>query len=273
MVLPRLLPPSLLLLALGAPAQSVPPLSLAEAASSADWIVTATVRSSRSRWSDDRTTIRTFVALGDVVVHHGTVPGGEPVLRFDGGQVGDDRIAVAGMPVLREGGRYLLFVRGNGEHVSPIVGFHQGVFEVRETASGEVLVDAFGRELVEVREGRLVVAERRSVAGAATPRPSGPQVLSIDHTVVAAAADVERREGQQLARGTARPLPLPELPATGPAVRIPAAGRSAVSPPARVEGSTPLGAARHPILLAAGDDPGRRVNLAAMLRFVGEVRR
>ena len=118
-----------------------------------------------------------------------------------------------------------------------------------------------------------MVAAGRSVTGAATPRPAGPQVASIDQTVVAAAADVELRERQQLARAPVTPRSLPELPTTGAAVRVRSAGRSAVSPPVRVEGAAPVKTEHHPILLGAGDDPGRRVNLAAMLRAVGEVRR
>ncbi|MBK8974635.1 MAG: hypothetical protein IPM29_01790 [Planctomycetes bacterium] len=251
-------------LAVPALAQISPPLAVSDLVAQADLVVVASVVARDCRWNEERTTIRTFVTLGDVDVRKGEVEG-PIVLRFDGGSVGDDHIVVPCMPRLAVGSRYLLFVAGNGRHVSPIVGFDQGCFAIRD----DRLVDAAGRELIGVQDDRLVVAARKHT-GPVLPPSSGPAVASVDHTVVPAAPDVEARERELLARQRSRTVaPLAELPRTTARTPagVPAASPPPIAAPAGAAGSELRDVA--PIVVTGDDDGGRRVSLAAFLSTLG----
>ena len=110
---------------------TVPPMFYSEIVQKADCIVTGTVVSSESRYENDGATIRTYVELGDLDFHKGA-PRPSLTLRFEGGRIGADTLFIAGMPQLQVGKRYFLYVDGTAhpEKLSPIVGFHQGAFEV-----------------------------------------------------------------------------------------------------------------------------------------------
>jgi len=58
--------------------------------------------------------------------------GGQTVLEFLGGTVGEDRMVVTGMPKFRVGDEDVLFVDDSGRPMSPIVGFMHGRFRVLE---------------------------------------------------------------------------------------------------------------------------------------------
>jgi hypothetical protein len=152
-----------------APPTVVLPMPFSEIVRGAELIAVATARSSFSRWEDDRRTIRTYVTFGDVTVHKGTLAGGALVLRLAGGTVAEDTIEVAGMPRFERGRRYLLCVAGNGRDLSPIVGFHQGSFEVVDAGGREVLKTRSGHEVVTIRDDRLVLVKPRSKSARRAP--------------------------------------------------------------------------------------------------------
>ena len=169
----------------------VPPMFYSDIVRESELIVIGTVTASTSRW--EGTTIRTFVDLDQLHVAKGTLPSGPALggrapltLRFDGGTVGADTIAIADLPRLAKGKRYLLYVSGNGRHVSPIVGFHQGLFEVATVNGREVLLDHRGQELLGIRDDRFVFRATERVV----PAGAMPAVVAIDQTVVPARADV-----------------------------------------------------------------------------------
>jgi hypothetical protein len=63
--------------------------------------------------------------------------GGQTVLEFLGGTVGEYRMEVVGMPRFRAGDEDVLFVDERGQPASPIVGFMHGRFRILEDpASG-----------------------------------------------------------------------------------------------------------------------------------------
>ena len=63
--------------------------------------------------------------------------GGQTVLEFLGGTVGEYRMEVAGMPKFRVGDEDVLFIDERGQPVSPVVGFMHGRFRILEDpASG-----------------------------------------------------------------------------------------------------------------------------------------
>jgi hypothetical protein len=58
--------------------------------------------------------------------------GGQTVLEFLGGTVGEDRMEVAGMPKFRIGDEDVLFVDESGRPMCPVVGFMHGRFRILE---------------------------------------------------------------------------------------------------------------------------------------------
>ncbi len=248
----------------------VKPMFFSEIVSKSELIFVGTVSASESRHEEGKKTIRTYVTLTDLAVQKG-VPGGPTVtLRFEGGAVGDDRLLISDMPRLSVGGRYLLYVSGNGVHLSPVTGFNQGAFQVVVEHGREVLRALNGMDLVGVQDDRFVLAAR--------PQPArqldGPQIGAGDFRVKPAAAtpDLEAFEAELVRRQQARAAgSLPPLEVFPPA----GAGGNAQGalPPAhgREGRATPVAEAT-PIVVPARDDTGARMSLASILNQSARVR-
>lgn len=106
--------------------------SFAELVQQADLVVIGTVEYIDAQWEGVQTASRivSAVTLGDLQVIKGAVTSSTYVLRIAGGSVGEVRQVYPGLPQLALGGRYALFVRGNGQDLFPLVGVDQGVYEV-----------------------------------------------------------------------------------------------------------------------------------------------
>lgn len=98
--------------------------------------------------------------------------GSTVALRFAGGEVGDLRQSIDGMPEFAVGERYVVFcdVERTPPAVSPIVGFNQGLYRV-VSAEGprgthDVVRDRLGRPLGDFA-GTPAAAGRRAEGGAA----------------------------------------------------------------------------------------------------------
>jgi len=252
-----------------APLSIVPPMPFSRIVDRADLVVTATAVGTASRWEDGATTIRTHVRFEGLTVHKGVAPvGGALTLRFDGGAVGDTRIDVPQMPRPRVGRRYLMFVAGNGRHVSPIVGFHQGIFEIVRRAGREVLTTLDGLELGGVRDDRFVFVLPKPAPRPSRPMPSlGPIVSGLR----AAHPDAARLERELTARAGRRTA-LPELPASRTAAGAPAAAGKAAAPPRVGAGELPSTEAA-PILVPAARDDGTRATVRSLLLGAGSTSR
>jgi hypothetical protein len=112
----------------------------------ADMVFVGSVSRIESRWAaPEQGTIDTLVTFSDLVPLLG-VDDQDVVLRFAGGAVDGMREEIAGMPSFEVGDRVVVFAR-HGRLVSPIVGFHQGLFRV---------VDRKGVPVV-LNEGRFPV--------------------------------------------------------------------------------------------------------------------
>jgi len=79
---------------------------------------------------DERGIQRTLVHLSDLLVHKGVADSSEFVLDIAGGTKDGLRAEILDLPRFAVGDRVLLFVRGNGHAVFPVVGVHQGYFRV-----------------------------------------------------------------------------------------------------------------------------------------------
>lgn len=102
---------------------------------SSDYIVRAVVLSVVSEWHTppnqpgDRY-IRTNVTLDVLEVIKGTPPS-PLVLTHLGGRVGEDEFTVDGAPKFTVGQESILFVKGNGRQISPLVGMMHGFYPIR----------------------------------------------------------------------------------------------------------------------------------------------
>lgn len=134
-------------LATRAEATVVIPLGLDELIAEAELIVEVRVAKVTSRWSENRTTIYTYVTLDIIRVVHGEVRGHTLTLRFEGGEFEGNQITVDGMPSFERGEQDVLFIQGNDLAGSPVVGLFQGRFKV---VNGEIYDDT-GVPIVEIR--------------------------------------------------------------------------------------------------------------------------
>lgn len=213
------------------PPSVVIPLFFSEVAQQAELIVVGTVTGSTCRHAGGGATIHTYVTLGDLVVHKGTAPA-TLILQFDGGQVGDDRLWVPGMPSLLRGQRYLLYIAKNGTSASPIVGFDQGAFSVEATGGREILRNLKGLELIGIRDDRFEFA--------AKPEPTVPA----------------RTPGPAVVAGTA--------------IVTPAAGNQTPVPPAKAKPQSDRATPAHqrdasPIVTPPSQDRGERTSVETLV--------
>ncbi len=118
-------------------ALTVVPRTFPELVQQAELIIVGTVAGARSAWSADGQTISTTVSLDDLEVLKGEVPSVPYELLLPGGVVGDTAQTYPGMPELVQGGRYVLFVRGNRHELIPLVGTYQGLYRVLTDGDGQ----------------------------------------------------------------------------------------------------------------------------------------
>jgi hypothetical protein len=102
---------------------------------SSDYIVRATVKSVASEWRDNpdkpgQRYIGSRIELAVLEVIKGTPPS-PLVLDVVGGKVGDTELTIEGMPRFVVGEENVLFVKGNGRRIVPLVGMMYGKFTVR----------------------------------------------------------------------------------------------------------------------------------------------
>ena len=258
---------SLTPLALAGPIPTtVIPLRPSEIAKAAEQVVVGTVTGKTCRLAADGFGIQTLVTLENLLVHKGSVLAPSLTLEFAGGQLGERRQVVPDMPELQVGKRYLLYVEGNGKFVSPIVGFWQGAFEIRNEAGREVLVNLKGEQLVAIVNDAYVFLRNGEQPGSLAPEAVATArrapAAKDNHTL-------EALLKQQRAVEVRHTEPVPELPArttttptTTPVpvdVPIPAAPKT-----------LPMGEKKHeeyrPIYLSSKEDRGERAALITVLQ-------
>jgi hypothetical protein len=112
---------------------------------SADYVVRATVKSLRADWrtNPDDPQHPYIATLVELEVHE-TIKGNPPtplVLDLVGGRIGDEELTIEGSPRFRVGQENILFIRGNGRLIVPLVGLTHGQYLVRrDTTSGKAFV-------------------------------------------------------------------------------------------------------------------------------------
>jgi len=103
--------------------------------------------------------IFTYIEFNQLQVVKGTgeVDAERYQLRIAGGRVGDLIQAFPGAPQFQLGQDYVLFVRGNGREMFPLVGVHQGVYEIAGAEENDRMVQTHDNPIL-----RSVVAFRAS---------------------------------------------------------------------------------------------------------------
>lgn len=121
------------------PATTVIPPDFNQLVNDSDYIIRAVVKSVDSEYqttSSGGKKIVTKVALDVKEVIAGTPPE-NVVLEILGGRVGDERMVVEGAPTFKVGDEDILFVRGNGHTIVPLVAMMHGRYPIlREAATG-----------------------------------------------------------------------------------------------------------------------------------------
>ena len=128
----------------------------------ADQIVIGTATASSARRTGPREIVTDYDFTGLEVIK-GSASSGSVKLTMLGGTVGHESLMVAGAPTFRRGVRYLVFITGNGSLMFPLVGGHQGVFELRkDAASGASRVyDYAGRAVARISGGAVTTSVER----------------------------------------------------------------------------------------------------------------
>jgi len=258
-------------LAVSAPAATVKPLSWSELVARSDAIVVGTAVHAVSRYEEGGRTIRTYVTFNDLTLLKG-VPGTQVMtLRLEGGRVGDTQLVVSGMPVFKMSRRYLLFVRGNGKHVSPITGYNQGVFEILRERGRQVLKNLDGLEVIGIAKDRLVFAARCLPRRAVEPAPAA---VPVPDAFKPAHPDVEALEAEMKQRRNT-PAP-PKVPRVHVANAAPGPADRAAPPPVpaavRTGAAVPVTDVR-PIVVPADRDPGVRMTPEGLMNRIRKARR
>lgn len=131
-----------------------------------DYIVRAVVKSVTSEWRDNpdqpgHRYIGSLVELEVKEVIKGTPPS-PLVLDVVGGRMGDKTLTIEGAPKFIVGEESILFVKGNGRQIVPLVGMMHGFYPVkRDKVSGQAQMTR--------SNGRLLYSEKEIGQADSTP--------------------------------------------------------------------------------------------------------
>jgi hypothetical protein len=136
-----------------------------------DYIVRVTVRSINSAWRTS--TGQRYIGSQVELDVHEVIKGSPPsplVLDLVGGRVGDQELTIQGAPRFVVGQEHILFVKGNGRRIIPLVGMMHGKYDIRrdQRTGREEILRFNGQPLYAGQE----VSAPESAAGA-TPAEAG----------------------------------------------------------------------------------------------------
>lgn len=177
---------------------SVVPPTFPELVAEADSIYRAQVTAMEARRvpaADGTNVIKTFVTFAVQRTLKGT-PKTEVVLEFLGGSVGDETLAVTGMPKFNLGDREIVFVQKNGQQFCPLVGLMHGRYRV--------LRDEVAKRDFVARDNRAPLSAVSEVEMPMQDLP--PPVREAAKSGALAPADFEENILNEVRRGVRRPV-------------------------------------------------------------------
>ena len=152
---------------------------------SSDYIVRATVKSIESDWrpNPDKPGSRYIGTRVELEVHE-VIKGTPPsplVLELVGGRVGDKELTIDGAPKFTVGQQSILFVKGNGRRIVPLVGMTHGKYNVRKNkkTGREEVLRSDGQPLFNEQEvSQSTAAAKVTTLGSTTALPLTPADFS-----------------------------------------------------------------------------------------------
>ncbi len=123
--------------------------------------------------------IVTYITLANVEAVKGDHSGVTYTLQVLGGTVGKEHFVIAGAPSFEKGGTYLLFIKGNGTIMFPLVGVDHGKFHIRHdpNTGDQILYNAQGQVVVDIVGSDIVTGSPNAFATASKPPLSLTSVL------------------------------------------------------------------------------------------------
>lgn len=107
----------------------------------------------------------TYVTVGELELLKGTYRQPTITLRMDGGPLADGSVLlIPGIPSFEPGEKVVVFVRGNGQHICPLIGWEQGLLRVvKDPRSGqEILRTSEGKRIHTIEQGEFVIGSTLS---------------------------------------------------------------------------------------------------------------
>lgn len=145
----RLLLSLLLAAAVHARASTVIPIDVGKQVDESDLIFIGTVVGTENVPVKDGSYAFTYVTFNVEETLKGAIDGAPLTLRVAGGKIGNETFSLGGAPVFENGGRHLLFVRGNDRFAVPFSGGSQGKLNfVRDPVTQEELLADEGRRVI-----------------------------------------------------------------------------------------------------------------------------
>lgn len=121
----------------------------------ADGIISGTV--SELNYRKKKGNIYTYVTLRDITVHNGLYSDSEFTFRMLGGKDGEIVSEVHGSPKFSLDEKVIIFIKGNGRNIMPILGWEQGVFKVKRDDSNEdYILDANNNFVYDIDDNGMI---------------------------------------------------------------------------------------------------------------------
>ena len=137
-------------------ATSIRSMSLNETAVDAEFIFEGQVLESETRWNAIHTDIATFITFSVKEVLKGEYDKQTIVLRFSGGEIGEDKVVYQGIvyPAVGESGIY--FVESVSQSlINPLVGWSRGHFKLRADANSTTVMNNRDKPIMSVAPSAL----------------------------------------------------------------------------------------------------------------------
>ena len=179
----RIAPIAVCILLLSAPALALiaVPKNFDQLVSEAETILVGTVEGKKGHRLSTGAII-SYITLENIEVVKGEHLEQVYTLQILGGTVGEEHFVIAGAPAFEVGGTYLLFIKGNGTVMFPLVGVDHGKFHIRQDPDRktQILYDAKGQVVIDIIGNEIITGSPKTLI---TPSDSAISLTSVLETI------------------------------------------------------------------------------------------
>ena len=120
---------------------------------------------SEARWTDDGSTIKTYIVFDVEDVISGEYQKSQLTLSFEGGTVDQDSVTIAGMNAPQLGEKGIYFIENlEDSFINPIMGWSQGHFLLEKNVTGEeIVLTQNGMNVVDMSQQSQFSANERAI--------------------------------------------------------------------------------------------------------------